>query len=185
MSCRISIVTPEEVKEWVDLSLYVDADKLTRCIIIAQDRYVKPILCTDLFDELIAQIEGGTVTTDFQSLIDKIVPYLSFRAYSRYLNGANIDSTEKGLRTWKEDNSDVITDRRLGELISQSDQDAMTYEHDLKLFLSNNKACFSPFYDNCGCDSTSSGGFKITSIGRKARKPSIQEIVNNDLLDHQ
>jgi hypothetical protein len=185
MSCRISIITPEQLYEWVDLALNVDADKITRCIIIAQDRYVKPILCVDLFNELLTQIESGTVTPDFQDLIDSIIPYLSFRAYSRYLNGANIDSTEKGLRTWNEDNSTVITDRRLGELMPQADQDALTYENDLKIFLTKNKECFSPFYDNCGCDSSSSGGFKITSIGRDARKPSIQEIVNNNLLDHQ
>lgn len=184
MSCTVSIITPEQLIEWVDIALIIDPDKITRNIRVAQDRFVKPILCTDLYEELLTQIESGDVTTDFQNLIDAISPYLAFRAYSRYLNSANIDSTEKGLRSWKEDNSDVITDRRLGELISQADQDAITYEQDLKIFLNKNKTCFSPFYDNCGCGS-SSGSFKITSIGKAARKPKIQEVVNNDLLDHQ
>lgn len=185
MSCRISLITIEQIAEWVDMALNLDDNKVVRNIIIAQDLFIKPILCKDLYEELCAQVESGTVTSDFQLLLDNIVPCLSFRVYSRYLNVANLDSTEKGFRTWKEDNSDVISEKRLSSLIAQADQDADSYETALKVFLQANKECFSPFYDNCGCDNSSYSGFSITSIGRAARKPRIQEVVNNDLLDHQ
>lgn len=185
MACRVAIITPENMSEWVDITLNIDAEKLKRHIIVAQDRFLKPILCKALLDELLTQIENGDVTSDYQLLIDAITPALSFWAYSRYLNTSSLDSTEKGLRTWKEDNSDVITDKRLGELIKQADQDALSYEYGLKLFLSNNASCYSPFYDNCGCDNASSGGFKITSIGKGAKKGLTQETVTRDLLDHQ
>jgi len=186
MACRISLITPEELYDWVDAALEIDADKLTRNILVAQDRFIKPILGKPLYDELISQVEGETITSDFQLLLDNIQPLLAFRTYGRYLNGANIDSTEKGLRTWREDNSDVISDKRLGELISQADQDALGYEKDLLNFLCANKACYLPFYDSCNCSDVVSGyGFKITSVGKRARKPHTQDIVENRLLDNQ
>jgi len=183
MSCRTLLISIDTIYEWVDIALDIDAEKLTRAIMVAQDRFIKPLLCQDLFEELVAQIDSESIQTDYQNLLDAIAPTLAFRAYSRFLNSANIDSTEKGLRTYKEDNSDVISDKRLGELIKQAEQDALSYEQDLKIFLSKNKECFSPYYDNCGCDLRTDGyGFKITSVGYKAKKPKKQLY---DLLDSE
>ncbi len=184
MSCRIALITAEQLYSWVDAALVIDAEKMTRSIIVAQDRYIKPILCKDLFDELVSQIENESITTDYQLLLDAIEPTLAFRAYSRYLNSANIDSTEKGLRTWREDNSDVISDKRLGELMKQADMDALSYEQDLQIFLKKNKECYSPFFDDCQCqDFADNYGFKITSVGVKRKKPKLQ--YDNSLLDNQ
>lgn len=175
MSCRTLLISIDTLYEWVDIALDIDAEKLTRAIMVAQDRYIKPVLCQDLFEELQAQIDDDNIQADYQNLLNAIAPTLSFRVYARFLNSANIDSTEKGLRTYNEDNSEVISDKRLGELIKQADQDALSYEQDLKIFLQKNKECFSPYYDNCGCDLHNDGyGFKITSVGAKARKPKRQ-----------
>ena len=72
MSCRIALITAEQLYSWVDAALVIDAEKMTRSIIVAQDRYIKPILCKDLFDELVSQIENENITIDYQLLLDAI-----------------------------------------------------------------------------------------------------------------
>ena len=64
MSCRTLLISIDTIYEWVDIALDIDAEKLTRAIMVAQDRFIKPLLCQDLFEELVAQIDSESIQTD-------------------------------------------------------------------------------------------------------------------------
>jgi hypothetical protein len=179
----ISLITPEDIQEWVDVSLTIEPRLITTHIYVCQDRYIKPILCEDLYNDLVLHYEAGDASDVYLELLEKIKPTLTFRVYSRYLNRANVSSTEKGLRTFKEDYSDAITDKRTGELIRQADGDAMAYELELKSWLCANKPRLNGLGECCNCGSSS--GFKMTTIGKSARKSRSQDKLYNDLLDNQ
>ena len=188
MACRTLFISQQDFKERVDLSDNVLSKYIVPNIASVQDRYIKKILCKVFYDELITQIDAGTLTTANETLIDDhIKPAMVFRSYARYLATANIFSTPAGFRKFREDNSDAAEAADMTAFLNQANSDASFYEKELSNFLQNNLSDYPTFRDECGCShNKDSGGFKITSIGVGYKKDPYKNPNNpfyNDFLD--
>jgi hypothetical protein len=188
MACRTLFISQEDFKDRVDLSDNVLSKYIIPNIASVQDRYIKKILCKDFYDELIAQIDAGTLTTANETLIDDhIKPAMVFRSYARYLATANIFSTPAGFRKFREDNSDAAEAADMSAFLNQANSDATYYERELYEFLENNKDDYPTYRDECNCGNIKSvTNFKISAIGVGYKKDPYKNPNNpfyNDYLD--
>src|SRR5689334_4844066 len=107
MSCRILFISTSDFRERVDLTPNILDKYIVPNIALIQDRYIKKVLCKDFYNELLDQVENNTLTTANETLMnDYIKPYMVYRAYARYIAGANVFSTASGFRKYIEDNSE-------------------------------------------------------------------------------
>lgn len=167
MACRTLFISQEDFKDRVDLSDNVLSKYIIPNIAMVQDRYIRKIICKDFYDELITQIDGGTLTADNQTLVDDYIkPAMVFRSYSRYLPTANTFSTPAGFRRFRDDNSESAEAADMQASINQANSDSNFYEKELYDFLENNLDDYPTYRDNCKCAKKVLSGFKITSIGK-------------------
>jgi len=84
---------------------------------VAQERYIKPVLTKDLYDEIITQIQpAGTVTALNQVLIDLIEPALAFFVKAEALPDIMAQLTTKGLMINNTEFSASATDKQRADL---------------------------------------------------------------------
>lgn len=179
MACRVLLINQQDFLEYADLSPNENSKYIIPYIGLMQEKYIRKILCNNLYNDLLSQVEIDAISAEYQALIDTIKPALIYRSYSRYLLHANQKSTASGFRVHKEDNSDPITDIRLGELIAAANSDAVYYENQLIYFLEVSNKDNYPLRDDCGCSSMkdSTTSFKISGIGKQGnRKENIIRI---------
>jgi hypothetical protein len=173
MACRTLFISQEDFKDRVDLSENVLSKYIVPNIALVQDRYIKKILCKDFYDELIAQIEGSTLTTANETLVDDYIkPAMVYRSYARYLASANVFSTPAGFKRLTDDNSEAAQAADMAALMNQANSDAVYYERELYEFLENNEDDYETYKDNCKCAKIKSiGSFKISGIGKGLKDP--------------
>jgi hypothetical protein len=181
MSCRTLFISISDFKDRVDLNQTILQKYIIPNIALVQDRYVKKILCTDFYNELLEQVEESTLTTANETLMTYYIkPYMVYRSYARYTVGANIYSTNAGFRKFKEDNSDSASNSDMNGIVSQADSDAQYYENELTQFLEDNASDYPTWATECNCTKKSITNFKISKIGTGIKKN--YPIESNDTL---
>lgn len=188
MACRTLFISQQDFKDRVDLSDNVLSKYIVPNIALVQDRYIKKVLCKTFYDELISEIDAGTLTVVNDTLVDDYIkPAMVYRSYARYLATSNVFSTPSGFRKLREDNSDVAEVADMQALMNQANSDAAYYERELIDYLENNEDDYPTFRDNCKCSTKSNSGFKITGIGkgykRKYNDYNHNDPFYNDYLD--
>lgn len=172
MSCRYIFITPDDYKNRVDISENVNPRYVIPYAAVAQDRYLKGILCNDLYAELEEQSINDTLTTANETLInDYIKPFLVFKTYENYLAYANYKSTPAGIISTKGEDYELVSDAGRNIMIRDTASNAKYYEGVLRKYLEDNKDTFTQWRDQCySCNDHGNGSFKITSVGGKYNK---------------
>lgn len=172
MACRTLFISQQDFKDKVNLSDNVLSKYIIPSIALVQDRYIRKILCDDFYDELITQVDAGTLTSANETLIDDYIkPAMVYRAYARYVSTANVYSTASGLRKFVEQDSEAATASDLASIIKQAESDAVFYERELYEYLEDNEDNYPTYRDNCKCSKVKSiTNFKISKIGKGFRK---------------
>lgn len=188
MACRTLFISQEDFRDRVDLSDNVLSKYIVPNIALVQDRYIKKILCKAFYDELITQIDAGTLTVVNEALRDDYIkPSMVYRSYARYLASSNVFSTPAGFRRFRDENSETAEVADMQALMNQANSDANYYEKELFDYLENNEDDFPTYRDNCKCSKIKGvEGFKISSIGKGYPKDPYTNPNNpyyNDYLD--
>lgn len=164
------LITYAYLKEETDISQIVDTAKLDNPIKNAQDR-LRALVGVLFYNELVAQVITlpKTLSADNLAFFDPYVKqFLAWQAHQFYLPGSTTYSTRTGPRVFKEDNSDPISDKTLGEQIAMSRQQSNFYKGAMINFLASAQRVTStkyPLYKDisCGCNSGSSFGISAVS----------------------
>lgn len=138
-----------ELREWVELSLNAPGQKIMHSLIAAQDRYLEPVLGTQLYSELLDQKENDSLTYENDSLLGEIMPMLSHYFYTIYLPASSIYHTNKGALEYSDDHAQRLSSRRLEILIDQHISLAQRYERELIVFLNENKSDYPSWDESC------------------------------------
>jgi hypothetical protein len=132
----------------------VDDNLLMPYILMAQDMYILPILGTDLDAKLKTEIQAGTLTGDYKTLLEDYIqkPLVQY-AFSevapfmrlRFVNNAIVvmGSTDQSSSASYED---------IKPLIDRSINSAQFYTQRLVDYLTNNTEKFSEYSSNSGSD---------------------------------
>jgi|SRR6056297_96465 len=117
----------------------VDSDKFLQFVETAQETHIQNYLGTDLFDKISADINAGTLTGDYRSLVEEyikpmvihwaMVEYLPFAAYTVGNGGVYKHTSENSTSVEKEELDFLIEkERKIARSYSERFVDFMQYQ---------------------------------------------------------
>lgn len=164
----IYLISIDDFKRKADLSQNLHTDKLKACIGIIQEQYAVKLLCRDLYDEIISQIETPPMSDANTALLPYIKDFLIYKTYARYTVGANLLATPAGFRVSANAIDEPASAADMENIRSQANQDANFYQEQLLNFLIENEDDY-PLWKNSTCNCNSNlrpqGMNKITVVG--------------------
>lgn len=164
------LITYAYMKAETDISSAIEDSKLDNPIKRAQER-VRALLGESLYNLLLTQ--NATTPTSFDAENTLLMPYvrefIAWQAYEIYLSKATTAQTRIGLRTLKEDNSDPISEKVLGDQLSLAKQDVQLKKQAMLNFLISAQRASSSAYSTYVYDGslTAGNGFGITAISKE------------------
>ena len=104
----VPLINIQDVIDFCDLDPNIQERKYNQYIIMAQDRFLCDIIGSDCLSGLIDRKCTNTLTTEDDSLMAYIKPYLVNYSYSIYVGSSMKMSLNSGLSTLTGDNATVI-----------------------------------------------------------------------------
>ena len=147
-------ISATRIKKDTALGGSVDDNIIMPYILLAQDMFILPVLGTDLDDKLKSDIQGGSLTGAYQTLVETYIqPALVQFAFAelapflrlRFVNNAVVIMGAT-------DQSDSASYEDIKPLIDRANDAAEFYRQRLIDYLRNNTSSFSEYSSNTGAD---------------------------------
>lgn len=173
----ILLITAEDIQNSTNLSNFVDITKIEKSIKFIQDSKIKVAIGEDLLNALIIAVKdlrelGTPLTPEFELLLkgndifNGLIFAISWFAYSEYINWANLNDTQTGIRKYKDENSEFATNEEMSALRKDIITKAEFYTREVIGFLNDNLIDYPLYKPKCN----SKPNFFIGSIGKYKRK---------------
>lgn len=147
-------ITRKDLVKFTSVNGNVDSDKFLQYIKIAQDIHIKNYLGTDLFNKLQDDIEAGTLTGDYLTLVtDYVKPMLVHWAMVEYLPFAAYSIANKGVFKHSSENASNVEKDEIDFLIEKERNIAQYYTDRFVDYMSfNASGTFPEYYTNSNDD---------------------------------
>ena len=133
----------------------VDNDLLLPYILMAQDRYILPVLGTDLNDKLISDIQGSSLSGVYLTLLQTYIqPALVQFAFATVLPFLRLRMVNNSIVTMSSEQGSSVSHEELKPLINASMDQAEFYRERLIDYIRNNTSSFPEYSTNTGSDLT-------------------------------
>lgn len=145
--------TENYLKEISIINDNVDAKILTPIIILVQDKYLHPILGTDLFTDIKDEIIAGSVSADNVTLLDNyIMPVMHWYCLKESTPAFKYRYMNKGLMIKNSENSSAADLSEVKWNMDLWDNNAKFYAERLTNFLKANTTTYPLYCSNTDCD---------------------------------
>lgn len=142
------IITEHQFKTYTPVSSNLQiSSPLTPIILDAQIRYIKPILCDDVYDALQALLPN-VVDVNYLALMDKITPCLAQYALYVGIPYFSVKIREVGVVQQTGDRTSQLDISWITYMRADALSSAEMYAIELKKYLLDNKSLF-PVCDDC------------------------------------
>ena len=146
-------ISTDRLKKDTSLGGSVDDNLLFPYILMAQDRYILPILGTDLNNKLISDIQGSSLAGAYLTLLQTYVqPALVQFAFATVLPFLRLRMVNNSIVTMNTEQGSSVSHQELKPLIAASIDQAEFYRERLIDYLRNNTSSFSEYSSNTGAD---------------------------------
>ena len=144
------LINIQDVIDYADLSVNIKEKKFNQYILMAQNRFLSAIIGIDCLSGLVDRKCSNTLTTEDDTLLEYIKPYLVAYSYSLYISSSMKLSLNSGVATMSGDNATVIGQQSRVVESKKYVLSALNYGVKLKAFLIANNDSY-PCYvvDNC------------------------------------
>lgn len=157
------LISEQTVKDLLPISENIKINTaLRQKIWDAQVQYIKPLICKDLYDELITQKQTNTLTPNNLLLLDQIQPALAYYSLFLFLPQSWARVREQGVVNQNGDTAQTISLSDLNFLRNDAKASADNFALILENYLYENKNIY-PLY-NCKCGCATEGTGKIDDI---------------------
>ena len=127
----------------------VDANLLLPYILMAQDRYILPILGTDLTNKLISDIQGSSLAGDYLTLLQTFIqPALVQFSFSTVLPFLRLRMVNNAIVTMNSEQGSSVSHEELKPLINASMDQAEFYRERLIDYVTSNTSSFPEYSTN-------------------------------------
>tara|TARA_R100000781_G_scaffold17246_3_gene13803 strand:+ start:1783 stop:2355 length:573 start_codon:yes stop_codon:yes gene_type:complete len=133
----------------------VDDNLLLPYILMAQDRYILPVLGTDLTNKLISDIQGSSLSGAYLTLLQTYVqPSLVQYSFATVLPFLRLRMVNNSVVTMSSEQGSSVSHSDLKPLINASIDQAEFYRERLIDYIRNNTNSFPEYSSNSGADLT-------------------------------
>jgi hypothetical protein len=146
-------ISTDRIKKDTALGGSVDDNLLLPYILMAQDRYILPVLGTDLYNKIISDIQGSSLTGVYLTLLQTYIqPALVQFAFATCLPFLRLRMVNNAVVTMSSEQGSSASHSDLKPLISASMDQAEFYRERLIDYISNNTSSFPEYSSNTGAD---------------------------------
>ena len=146
-------ISTDRLKKDSSLGGSVDDNLLLPYILMAQDRYILPILGTDLNAKLISDIQGGSLTGNYLTLLQTYIqPALVQFAFATVLPFLRLRMVNNSVVTMSSEQGGTVGHDELKPLINASMDMGEFYRERLIDYIQNNTSSFPEYSSNTGAD---------------------------------
>ena len=146
-------ISTTRIKKDTALGGSVDDNLLLPYILMAQDRYILPILGTDLYDKLISDIQGSSLAGDYLTLLQTYIqPALVQFSFSVVLPFLRLRFVNNSVVTMDSEQGSSVSHEDLKPLINASMDQGEFLRERLIDYIQNNTSSFSEYSSNTGSD---------------------------------
>jgi hypothetical protein len=173
LSAQVIFIDASYIKAYSHIDGSVDEKDMLPSIIQAQDSQIQPILGTDLFKKLKTEITAGTITGNYDTLLNEYVRMATLKwflvHFYPYLQGKIMNGT---IRSRNVDNITALSQSEVARLVDIERSNAQFYSERLIEYLQNNSSLFTEYTTNSGADMNpetqtySEGGLTISGTNR-------------------
>jgi len=144
-------INEQQLKDIAPISTNVTITSPTKQMILdGQRKYIYPIICQDMYEQLQLEIETNTVTVVNQTLLTNIKYCLAYYTLYMALPFYKIRVREQGPGNQTGDNMINADLEEFKYLRQQVTQSAEIWEINLRNFIEDNKVDY-PLIESCGC----------------------------------
>jgi len=147
MSKNILLILPSVLKERSALHTNVDDKLIAPEIKAVQDLSIMPLLGSTLFNKIIADIDGGTLTGNYKILVDDyLIDCICNYVMAELAPSLNAQYWNKGVSTKQADQSQIVNGSDLRNAVDKYRGRAENYAQRTKRFLQQNAQSMFPEY---------------------------------------
>ena len=166
--CQVLLIELEQIRRWVNINVSSNVALLNQVTEWVQETSFRPLLCDELFCELLTQKEAGTLTPENEALIKKAEPYLSQLIYAEWASESRYVSSNTGLRTLSEENFNNSPGVDTSGIIMNARNKAAYYRSKILIYLNENKDDY-PLWCSKNCKKQSEKGFTFAAFGGRKK----------------
>ena len=146
-------ISTDRIKKDTALGGSVDDNLLLPYILMAQDRYILPVLGTDLNAKLISDIQGSSLSGAYLTLLQTYIqPALVQFAFATVLPFLRLRMVNNSVVTMSSEQGSSVSHEELKPLINASIDQAEFYRERLIDYIRNNTSSFPEYSSNTGAD---------------------------------
>ena len=153
LPAQILYIDANYIKAYSHLDGSIDEKDILPSIIQAQDSQIQPILGTELFNALKTQITAGTISGNYQTLLQDYVQMATLKwtlvNFYPYLQGKILNGT---IGSRNVDNITALSQDEVMRLVDIERSNAQFYTERLIEYLTNNTTLFPEYASNSGAD---------------------------------
>jgi hypothetical protein len=149
LTAEVLFVNPDYMKRLTQLNGSVEDRVMAPAIILAQDKYLQQYLGTDLLNKLKADVQAGTVTGNYATLLDNYVRKATvWWAMLELIPNLYVKLDNGGLVIRTSDATAPISDSDLHREMENARQNAQFYTTRMVEYLCNNSSLFPEYSSN-------------------------------------
>ena len=131
----------------------VDDDLIRPYVFMAQQRWILPVLGTQLYDKLCDEVDAGTVAGDYATLLDTyVIPSTVQYSFVQLVPFLRLRFVNNAVVVMNSEQSSAATYEDLKPLMDQALDMATFYRERLIDYLCENSALFPEYTSNTGSD---------------------------------
>ena len=150
MSKNVLLISPAMIKERTPVHDNLDEKLLHPIIKVCQDMFIHPLLGSALFNKIINDVDGGTITGDYKDLLDDyIIDCLCWHTLSKLVMDTSYQIWNKGLLRKQGENTEQPPIEELQAMSNEYRNRGEWYGERLRKYLiANSTATVLPEYFN-------------------------------------
>jgi len=146
-------ISTDRIKRDTSIGGSVSDQLLFPYILMAQDRYILPVLGTDLYNKLISDIQGSSLAGAYLTLLQTYIqPSLVQFSYATVLPFLRLRMVNNSIVTMTSEQGSSVSHSDLKPLINASMDHAEFMRQRLIDYISNNTSSFPEYSSNTGAD---------------------------------
>lgn len=150
----IHFVTEKFLKTYGVITDNVDVTDFSPLVKSASIAFIRPMLGTVFFNDLLAKYNDQTLSADEETLVAKMQFAISWRMMAEAGVTLTYQLKNKGYQTQSGENSDAVADDVVWKLYTHYNQKAFVFQDEIKTYLKENKDLYPVFMSEANNDSS-------------------------------
>jgi hypothetical protein len=150
---EIHLISADYVYQNTNVNNSVEAAKIQPFVTLAQDKWVEPIIGTDLMNKIKDDSADASIAGNYLTLRDEYVrKTILWYTMQEMMRSLNFKIDNGSINQHNSEHTSAVGSSEMNALIEDAKSNAQFYENKLRSYLTNNASLFPEYSTNSGSD---------------------------------